>query len=188
MASGEENYRKMKQKYLKEQIICEGWDGQVFSEYLLSQREDGTNIDNWDFDELIAQVEGFKRLKKKQEKKTPRKSKNHDFIQKIEQSKRDLNNFAKSNENSNFKKSNKIDFEEIAEDDEENNNEINNEIQQEEDIKNKKEIILLRQVKNKKNRYVFQLLPDKIEFVRKLTDIYWLQNSLKAEFPYYYVK
>lgn len=73
MSSGEDNYRKMKQKYLKEQILCEGWDGQEFSTYLLGQREDGTNIDNWDFDELIAQVEGFKRLKKKDKRKLIRK-------------------------------------------------------------------------------------------------------------------
>jgi hypothetical protein len=64
MSDGESHYRKMKQKYLKEQILDQKWDGHEFSNFLLSQREDGTNIDNWDFDELIAQVEQFKRVKK----------------------------------------------------------------------------------------------------------------------------
>lgn len=96
-----------------------------------------------------------------------------------------MNNFQHFNDStentSGFKKSNKIEFEEIVE------NEEYNEEQEIEEYKNKQEIILLRAVKKKKNRYVFQLLPDKVEFTRKLTDIYWLQNSLKAEFPYYYV-
>ena len=35
------NYRKMKQKYLREQIIAENFDAEDFSEYLASKKEDG---------------------------------------------------------------------------------------------------------------------------------------------------
>lgn len=38
------NYRKMKQKYLREQIIAENFDPEDFSEYLASKKEDGRLI------------------------------------------------------------------------------------------------------------------------------------------------
>lgn len=43
----------MKQKYLREQIISENFDQEAFALYLAECKEDGTNIDNWEFDELI---------------------------------------------------------------------------------------------------------------------------------------
>lgn len=58
--SSDDNYRKMKQKYLREQIISENFDQVKFAEYLDSCKENGTNIDNWEFDELINMVEDFK--------------------------------------------------------------------------------------------------------------------------------
>lgn len=63
--SSDDNYRKMKQKYLREQIISENFDQQEFAEYLDTCKKDGTNIDNWEFDELINMVEDFKQLKRR---------------------------------------------------------------------------------------------------------------------------
>lgn len=43
----------MKQKYLREQIVNEEINQEEFALYLGECKEDGTNIDNWEFDELI---------------------------------------------------------------------------------------------------------------------------------------
>lgn len=63
--SSEDNYRKMKQKYLREQIISENFDQEEFANYLNNCKENGTNIDNWEFDELINKVEDFKQLRRR---------------------------------------------------------------------------------------------------------------------------
>lgn len=63
--SSDENYRKMKQKYLREQIISENFDQEEFAEYLDKCKTNGTNIDNWEFDELINMVEDFKQINRR---------------------------------------------------------------------------------------------------------------------------
>ena len=51
-------YHKLKQHFLKDQITAEYQE--QFSDYLCSKRNDGSNIDNWTYEELIAVVEEFK--------------------------------------------------------------------------------------------------------------------------------
>lgn len=54
--------KRQKQNYLKENIINKKWDPNKFSEFMRSQKHDGTNIDNWTFEELIQQVNIFKNM------------------------------------------------------------------------------------------------------------------------------
>lgn len=50
----------MKQKYLRENIIEQGYDGESFCNFLSGKKEDGTDINNWELLELIQQVQVFK--------------------------------------------------------------------------------------------------------------------------------
>lgn len=52
--------RKSKQKYLRENI--DPAQAAAFSNYLLSKRADGTNVDVWNFEELKTEVAVFKKL------------------------------------------------------------------------------------------------------------------------------
>ena len=49
-----------KQKYLRENIIDEGYDPVEFSNYLMELKEEGMDINNWEIMELIAEVKKFK--------------------------------------------------------------------------------------------------------------------------------
>ena len=51
--------RKKKQDYLKREILEKGYDIQEFTEFMLSQKDDGLNVDNWDARELIMVVDEF---------------------------------------------------------------------------------------------------------------------------------
>lgn len=51
--------RKGKQEYLKKEIIDKGFDRQEFAEFMINQKPDGLNVDNWDQRELIMMVEEF---------------------------------------------------------------------------------------------------------------------------------
>ena len=50
-----------------------------------------------------------------------------------------------------------------------------------------KDLIVVHKVLPKNKGYVLKVYPSEKELTRKLVDIYWLQNSLMVEFPYYYV-
>ena len=50
---------------MREQIISENFNQQEFAEYLDKCKDNGTNIDNWEFDELINMVEDFKQIKRR---------------------------------------------------------------------------------------------------------------------------
>lgn len=56
-------YKRMKQKYLVEKMKEHRFDQEEFGNFLSEQKEGGENIDNWEFDELIDQVERFRRIK-----------------------------------------------------------------------------------------------------------------------------
>lgn len=45
--------RTQKQEYLKAQVLTQGFDANEFSNFLNSKRENGTDIDNWTYQELI---------------------------------------------------------------------------------------------------------------------------------------
>lgn len=49
-----------KQLYLKENIISAGYDAMAFGQFMASQRENGTDINMWDFEELEELVDHFK--------------------------------------------------------------------------------------------------------------------------------
>lgn len=51
--------RKEKQEYLKKEILDKGYDREQFAEFMLNERDDGLNVDVWDFRELIMAVEDF---------------------------------------------------------------------------------------------------------------------------------
>ena len=51
--------RKNKQEFLKKEILDRGYDREQFAEFMLNEREDGLNVDVWDFRELMMAVEDF---------------------------------------------------------------------------------------------------------------------------------
>ena len=65
MSSAEEE-RKLKQTFLRAQIVNGGYEPEEFADYLSSKKDDGSNIDVWTYAELIAEVEEFKKLKEQQ--------------------------------------------------------------------------------------------------------------------------
>lgn len=61
-----EDLRIMKQNFLKEQILDNStYDANEFVEYMRRAKPDveGGDIDNWQFDELVEQVQNFKSMK-----------------------------------------------------------------------------------------------------------------------------
>jgi hypothetical protein len=52
--------RELKQLYLKEQVINLGYDGGQFADFLATRRENGTDVDVWTYEELIACVQEFR--------------------------------------------------------------------------------------------------------------------------------
>lgn len=61
-----EDLRMMKQNFLKEQILDNStYDANEFVEYMRRAKPDveGGDIDNWQFDELVEQVQNFKSMK-----------------------------------------------------------------------------------------------------------------------------
>lgn len=50
-----------------------------------------------------------------------------------------------------------------------------------------KTVISVHKVLAKGKGFVLKIYPSQKEITRKLIDIYWLQNSLMIEFPFYYV-
>jgi hypothetical protein len=52
--------RELKQIYLKEQVINLGYDGGQFADFLATRRENGTDVDVWTYEELIAIVQEFR--------------------------------------------------------------------------------------------------------------------------------
>ena len=50
---------KEKQEYLKAEILDKGYDAEKFSDYLSSLKANGTNINNWSFEELKNVVYSF---------------------------------------------------------------------------------------------------------------------------------
>ena len=49
-----------KQKYLVEEIMNKNYDAEKFSEYISNLKENGTDLNNWTFDELKDVVSSFK--------------------------------------------------------------------------------------------------------------------------------
>ena len=56
--------KEEKQQYLKDNILHVGYDPSEFSHYMLSLKENGTDISNWTMDELKAIVENFIKIHK----------------------------------------------------------------------------------------------------------------------------
>lgn len=59
-----EEARLEKQNFLREQIIDKGYDGQKFQEYLESKKKYGSEIDQWELEELKLMVRNFQKLNK----------------------------------------------------------------------------------------------------------------------------
>jgi hypothetical protein len=51
--------RKEKQDYLKREILDKGYDRGEFAEFMLNEKDDGLNVDNWEIRELIMTVDEF---------------------------------------------------------------------------------------------------------------------------------
>ena len=47
-----ENQRQLKQQYLIDKIVDQGYDANQFASFLNQQKHDGVNIDNWDYKDL----------------------------------------------------------------------------------------------------------------------------------------
>jgi len=62
MSDKNEEQRNLKQTYLREAIIDAGYDPEKFVQYLGSEKENGTDIDNWDLEELKLAVLNYKRF------------------------------------------------------------------------------------------------------------------------------
>lgn len=59
----ENNQKELKQRFLKEKIIDDGFAPEEFAEFLEKRKVDGCNIDNWTLQELIWEVEEYKSFK-----------------------------------------------------------------------------------------------------------------------------
>ena len=60
--AGQEAYeagREQKQSYLYQNIVEAGYDAELFAQYMQQNREDGLEIDNWSFEDLVAAVTAF---------------------------------------------------------------------------------------------------------------------------------
>lgn len=53
--------RHKKQDYLKKEILDRNYDKATFAEFMMSQKPDGLNVDNWEYNELIFAVDEFLR-------------------------------------------------------------------------------------------------------------------------------
>jgi len=42
----------MKQEYLIQAIVNKNYDIEAFATFMTSKKENGTNVDNWDYEEL----------------------------------------------------------------------------------------------------------------------------------------
>jgi hypothetical protein len=70
----EDEMRLMKQNFLKEQILDNpDYDADEFVEFMRTAKTDveGSDIDNWNFDELVNQVQDFKSMKQQLESRNP---------------------------------------------------------------------------------------------------------------------
>ena len=56
-----EEERAAKQRFLKESIIDRGMSAQKFSEFLTNMKDEPTEIDNWNIDELSNAVKLFEK-------------------------------------------------------------------------------------------------------------------------------
>lgn len=56
-----EEDKQKKQNYLIENIIKQGYDKQLFAEYMAESKDNGNDIDNWTLIEIMDMVEEFKR-------------------------------------------------------------------------------------------------------------------------------
>ena len=54
--------RKEKQNYLRKEIIEGSYDADKFAQFLDSKRKNGSDVDNWKFNDLETIVELFKRF------------------------------------------------------------------------------------------------------------------------------
>lgn len=129
---------------------------------MLQQRENGTNIDNWTFEELIAQVEIYKNMTKYQSTNL-NSSRKPSLVQ--------------STEVVVFKKK---DPEVVVEEDVYSPNSPRNDT-------SKAKVIFLKEDEKKKHRYWLQIFPQNLKIQRKLKELYWLRVALQYEFPYYYL-
>lgn len=50
-----------------------------------------------------------------------------------------------------------------------------------------KDSIIVIKVLPKNKGFVLKIHPSNVEITRQLKDIYWLQNQMSFEFPFYYV-
>lgn len=55
-----ENIKKLKQEFLKKEILEKGFDPKHFTDYISDKKENGTNIDNWILVELEKIVVDYK--------------------------------------------------------------------------------------------------------------------------------
>lgn len=63
------NERFLKQQFLKNSVLNQGYNPGDFSEYLGGERENGKDIDNWSLDELETMVYQFKKLQHQSDQK-----------------------------------------------------------------------------------------------------------------------
>lgn len=56
-----EQEKKKKQLYLKDNIMSVGYDPDDFATFLENEKEDGTNIENWTYEELETLVHVFRK-------------------------------------------------------------------------------------------------------------------------------
>ncbi len=168
------NQRRMKQKYLREQLSINQWNPGDFSKFLLQQRDNGTDIDVWEFEELISEIEHYKRINKDTNydhfKEVRNIQKKIEVVEEMDQVQEKLNTILGDNNPVEDFLSN-----------------IEEKLRREPKERFDKKIVVMGRYPKKKTKYVFKLIPDNREFTRKLNDAYWLQTNLMAEFPFYYV-
>lgn len=61
-----EDSKALKQKYLKDRILSAGYDKVKFANFMIMRRNNGTDVDVWEMDELMEVVEDFIRQQEKE--------------------------------------------------------------------------------------------------------------------------
>ena len=152
--------KKLKQKYLREQIVLSDLSQQDFIEFIGQQRHNGTDIDSWNYEELIQIVEEFKTLQQfsRRRKKAPSKLEAQIPTNPQQQPPRD------DQHHLNTLLLRRFDPE-----------------------KEQLDVFYQKQDPQKKGHFVLRVVPGDRLISRSVRDFQWLRDSLRGEFPFFYI-
>ena len=156
--SDEQLVRKMKQKFLREQIPAD--EAEAFSNYLAERKPNGDDINNWTLNDLTKEVIRFKSNKASEP----------------------------SIQLSIIEEPSKVSsFQSLPAQSKVETLEVNFDFFPNETKRGDKEKVSVRSIDSKKHAVSLQLSNKEAPVVRNLSDLVWLRNKLQIEFPFCYI-